>query len=47
MEKEAYITLDYGMSQDVSIQQDVLETATEWDLMEVIEHPVFPKHEPP
>jgi len=43
MEKERYITLDYE-SQDVSIHRCIRDNGM--GLMEVIEHPVFPKHEP-
>lgn len=43
MERERYITLNYE-TQDVSIHRCIRNNGM--GLMEVIEHPVFPKHEP-
>jgi predicted dehydrogenase len=43
MERERFVTVDYA-TQDVSIHRCVQDRST--GLLEVIEHPVFPKGEP-
>lgn len=43
MEAERYITVDFG-AQDISVQRSVRQSGG--NLIEIVEHPVFPKMEP-